>query len=284
MIKQVFLENLDSPDRFSPLGEYLLREIRAEPIAWVVMLVGFGVAARRWWVGSRRRDATETLLLVAGLWFGVTYLFLMASPYNQSALPFIAVLSVFGGRLLATGAAYLDGVSSRVKRIAGTICLVLIVSWIPLGSAWSILPEDPPFRRMNAPYLRTIQYVLSLTGPGDAVFDGDTAYIFRPQASYYGNLIKAILLRIQRGELDFDIPERCERLGCKVIIADPRVALLPESVQAWIRNNYIRSPAFPHVLLHRSLVSHTWSPDSRGSKPSAHPSSPPSPLEGRRGN
>ncbi len=255
MVRRVFLDSLSSPDRFSPFTGYLLREIRAEPTAWLVMLGGFGLAARQWWSGSSRRDPGETLLLVAGLWFGVTYLFLMSSPYRQSALPFIAVLSIFGGRLLAMAYARLVNPASRTKAVAVATCLALLVGGVAIGSARSILPRDRPFRRINARQIQIMQYVLTLTSPEDVVFDGESAYIFRPQASYYGTLMNTILRRIRNGELDFDIPERCERLGCKVVIADDRVVRLPQTVRAWIRDNYIPAPVFRHVLLHRSLAS-----------------------------
>ncbi len=259
MVKRVFLESLLSPERFSPLTVYLLRYILAEPVVWVVMLGGFAIAARQWWVGPMRRDPADTLLLVAGLWFGMTYLFLMSSPYPQSALPFLAIGSIFSGRLLALGQARLSGATSNAKTVAWAACLTALVGWIAIGSALSFLQDHSPFRRMNANQMQMIQYVLSVTRPEDAVFDADAAYVFRPQASYYGSLMSTIRIQIQREELEFDIPERCERLACKVVITGSRVDRLPHKVQSWIRDNYIPSPALPRVLLHRSLA-----PEARG--------------------
>ena len=255
MIKSVFLESLLSPERFSPLTVYLAREVLTEPVVWLVMAGAFGVAARKWWVQPMRRDPTDTLLLVAGLWFGVTYLFLMSSPYRQSALPFTAIGSVFGGRLLATGAARLSGVPSKERAAVWATGLAVLVGWMAIGSALSILEEHTPFRRMNAHQMEMIQYVLSLTGPEDAVFDDNAAYVFRPQASYYGSLMSTVRLRIQRGELEFDLPERCQGRSCKVVIMGSRLARLPQKVQMWIRDNYTPSLFHPQVLLHNSLVS-----------------------------
>jgi len=266
LLKRVVLESLTSPDRFSPLTRYLLRDIRAEPIAWLIMLGGFVEAGRQWWVGRVRQDPCETLLLVAGLWFGVVYLFLMSSRWPQSALPFIAILSIFGGRLLAKGNAQLSGVTSKGKAIAWAVCITSIVGWIAIGSAWTIYARGSPFLQRNREQVRAIQYVLTLTGPEDVVFDGQSAYIFRPQASYYGSLTEAIRIRIRRGDLRFDIPERCQKLGCKVVIEDNRIRGLPEHVQAWLRDNYLPSPLFPHVHLHRSLGSEATSPGGHGSK------------------
>ncbi len=255
MLDRVFMESLLSPERFSPLAGYLLREIKREPIAWLIMVGGLGAAARQWWVEPVRREAADTLLLVAGLWFGVAYLFLMSSPYRQSALPFVAIGSIFGGRLVGMGEAQVTGATSKVKMVAWAAGLIVLVSWVPVGSAWSIFQDHPPFRPMNAKQHQVIQYVLSVTGPEDAVFDADAACVFRPQASYYGSLMATIRMRIQRGELDFDIPERCERHLCKVVITGSKIARLPKKVQTWIRDNYIPSPVFPRVLLHKSLVS-----------------------------
>lgn len=268
MIKSVFLESFLSPERFSPLTVYLAREVRAEPIVWLVMVGGFGVAARRWWLEPMQRDPTDTLLLVAGLWFGATYLFLMSSPYRQSALPLIAVGSIFGGRALAMGVAQLTAPAARAKATAWAACIAGLVSWIAIGSALTVLEEHRPFQRMNAQQMQLIQYVLSLTGPEDAVFDDNAAYVFRPQASYYGSLMSTIRIRIQRGELEFDLPERCERRSCKVVIMGSRLARLPQKVQAWIRDSYAPSPVIPRVLLHKSLISEEGSRDA-GPMPAA---------------
>ena len=263
MVERVFLESLLSPERFSPVTVYLLRYVRAEPIVWLVVVGSFAVAARQWWIESLRRDPHETLLLVTGLWFGAIYLFLMSSPYRQSALPFLAIDSIFGGRLLATAHAQVSSAASKAKRVALAICLTGLVSWIAIGSAWTIFQEHNPFRRMNDHQLQMIQYVLSLTDPEDAVFDADAAYVFRPQASYYGSLMTTIRMRIQRGELAFDIPERCERLRCKVVITGSRIVRLPQRIQVWIRDNYTPSLLFPRVLLHKSLA---WGEGSSGAQ------------------
>lgn len=149
----------------------------------------------------------------------------------------------------------MTGVTSKAKRGAWVICLAGLIGWIAVGSAWTVFQEHSPFRRMNGHQLQMIEYVLSLTDREDAVFDADAAYVFRPQASYYGSLMSTIRMRIQRGELEFDIPERCERFACKVVITGSRVVRLPQKVQAWIRDNYTSSLLFPRVLLHNSLVS-----------------------------
>ncbi len=167
----------------------------------------------------------------------------------------MAVLSIFGGRWLAAGVDNLTRVTSGVKRAACSTALTVIMSWIVIWPAWGIVRDRPPFQRRNTEQIRKIQYVLSLTDPHDMIFDGRAAYIFRPQASYYGSLVDATLARIRRGELTLDIPQRCEERGCKIVMIDYRVEQLPPMVLEWIGANYITSPEFPEVLLRRKRES-----------------------------
>lgn len=152
-------------------------------------------------------------------------------------------------------------VTSGVQRAARSTALIAIVGWIVIWPAWGIVRDRPPFQRRNTELIRKIQYVLSLTDPQDMVFDGHSAYIFRPQASYYGNLVDATLVRIRRGELTLDIPQRCEERGCKVVMIDYRVDKLPPMVLEWIGANYITSPEFPDVLLRRKRESSPERPE-----------------------
>jgi len=254
MIQRAFTDSFTNPDRFYALTAYLWRYVVRDPVTWLVLLGGLGVTARDWWYERKRADPRETVMLVGCLWFGLTYLCLMPSPYRQSAMPFVAILSIFGGRLLARAATQVSGATGSARKAAWSACLLVVVTWITVTSTYRTVGRFAQGRRTNVEAARTIDYVLRITRPGDVVFDGTSVAIFRPQASYYGSLTNALLLQIRDGELDFDIPARCEQLSCRVVIVDFRVARLPRKILRWIVDNYRPSPAFPDVLLHRSLV------------------------------
>src|SRR5207253_2925757 len=98
-------------------------------------------------------------------------------------------------------------------------------------------------------------YVLGITGPTDVVFDGQSAYVFRPQAYFYSSLFHAIEGRIQRGEVKQNIPESLTRTNCGVVIYDERVSLLPPSIQTFLKTNYEASPE-PEVYLRKRAMPH----------------------------
>lgn len=90
----------------------------------------------------------------------------------------------------------------------------------------------------------------------DSVLDGEAAYIFRPQASYYGALVDELRYRFNTGSLRYDIPERCREGGCLVAILDSRMRQMPGEVRQFIDRNYsptsmkdvlIRTPMPPQI-------------------------------------
>jgi hypothetical protein len=83
-----------------------------------------------------------------------------------------------------------------------------------------------------------MEYVLTRTRPTDVVFDGKSAYVFRPQAFFYSPLYYATVWRIQRGEIKQDIPQSLVTTNCRVIIYDERVSTLPQPVQLFLQANY----------------------------------------------
>ena len=83
-----------------------------------------------------------------------------------------------------------------------------------------------------------MMYVLRLTTRSDSVLDGQAAYIFRPQASYYAALVDELLYRFRIGALRYDIPDRCQNGRCRVAILDSRIRQMPGEVLQFIDQNY----------------------------------------------
>jgi hypothetical protein len=101
-----------------------------------------------------------------------------------------------------------------------------------------ILVKGRPFARTNAEQFARMEYVLKNTRSSDAVFDGESAFVFRPDAYYYGSLFHAVVWRIQRGVIKQDTPNSLIKANCRRVIYDERVATLPERVQLFLKANY----------------------------------------------
>jgi hypothetical protein len=111
-----------------------------------------------------------------------------------------------------------------------------------------LLVKERPFTKTNAAQFQRMEYVLGLTRPTDVVFDGEEAYVFRPQAYFYGSLVQGVEWRMRHGEIKDDIPQSLISTQCKVLIYDERVSALPQADQLFIKAHYAPSPE-PEVYL-----------------------------------
>jgi hypothetical protein len=116
-----------------------------------------------------------------------------------------------------------------------------------------LLLKARPFNRTNDAQFSRMEYVLTHTQPKDVIFDGESAYVFRPQAYFYGSLFHAVVWRIERGDIKQDIPASLRATDCKVVIYDERVATLPQPLQQFIKANYAPSD-FPEVYFARKRL------------------------------
>jgi hypothetical protein len=93
----------------------------------------------------------------------------------------------------------------------------------------------------NKGQLELIRSVLKKTDRRDVFFDGNLAYVFRPQAYYYGSLIEEIAHKIEQGEIKESIPDSLVKTQCKFVIYDDRLARLPSNILEFLRSNYVPS-------------------------------------------
>jgi hypothetical protein len=203
--------------------------------------------------------ADRLLLLLPALFLLVVFLFLEAAPYPQSALLFAPLLAIYGAEALQkavdgfmnqhqrTSEGGWMGISVKARNLLFVSAAVAAGLVIP---GTMLLLKGHPFRRTNAQQFQRMDYVLRITRPTDVVFDGQSAYVFRPQAYFYSSLFRAIEGRIQRGEVQQNIPESLRRTNCGVVIYDERVSRLPASIQTFLKDNYESSPE-PEVFLRK---------------------------------
>lgn len=164
------------------------------------------------------------------------------------------MLAIYGAEAFRKS---MDGLTQRrsLKQTKGNaarlnaarlLCFIAVLAAAFVIPCVMILLKARPFSRANAEQFQRMEYVLNHTGPKDVVFDGESAYVFRPQAYFYGSLFHAIVWRIQRGEITQDIPQSLIKTDCRWVIYDERVATLPQPVQVFLKANYEASE-FPGI-------------------------------------
>ena len=254
MITSTVLESFTYPNNYRPFYLLELRNV------CFFILAAAGVIIH---LLSLRERAPETranqfVLLIPALLLLLVFAFFQTAPYPQSTLLFAPVLAIYGAQAFRKS---MDGllISSRNAETISRKIRFNAKALLPLAAALAtglIIPaailvfRGHPFSNTNFEQFRMMEYVLDHTHSKDVVFDGESAYVFRPQAYFYGSLFHAIVWRIQHGEIKQDVPESLRRTDCRVVIYDERVSTLPQPVQLFLKANYAPS-GFPGVYLAR---------------------------------
>lgn len=243
MLRLTVLENLRYPDHYRPF--YLLHLTNI----CFFLLAGVGVAIhlrslRKSFISARE---SRLAMLLPTLFLLTIFIFVEAAAYPQSVLLFAPLLAVYGAEALRIS---IDSLIAKRRSPPGaktqswsayapqflfltfTLAAGLFIPGIML------LIKNTPFTSTNAAQFRRMEYVLKLTRPTEVVFDGQSAYVFRPQAFFYSTLFRAILRRIEEGDIREQIPQSLINSNCRVIIYDERVLRLPPAVQSFLRANY----------------------------------------------
>jgi len=258
MMASTIFDNFTYPDIHRPFYLLELRHI----CFFLLALTGIVIHLRGFKARSVSVRANELGLLIPTLWLLLVFLFVQRAPYPQSVLLFAPMLAIYAAQAFRKS---MDGILTARRDAVGTTDeefrsltkvargLLFLTATMAAGV---IIPcailalKARPFTRTNVAQFERMAYVLNHTRTTDAVFDGESAYIFRPQAYFYGSLFHAIEGRIQRGEIKPGIPESLMATNCRLIIYDERVSTLPQSVQLFLKVRYAPS-GFPGVYLAR---------------------------------
>ena len=254
MITSTVLESFTYPNNYRPFYLLALRNISF----FLLALAGVLMHLEHLRKSSAAVCANHYVLLIPGLFLLLVFLFVQTAPYPQSALLFAPLLAIYGAEAFRKS---MDGIlllqrSRETRRKKLRLNPGALLPFTAALAAGLVIPcaililREHPFSNTNAAQFRTMEYVLNHTHSNDVVFDGESAYVFRPQAYFYGSLFHAIVWRIQRGEIKQDIPESLTRTNCRVVIYDERVVTLPQPVQLFLKANYAPSE-FPGVYLAR---------------------------------
>ena len=253
LITSTVLDSFTYPNTYRPFYLLELRNI----CFFLLALAGVIIHVWNLKQSSVAARANKIALLLAAVFLLMVFLFLQPAPYPQSTMLFTPLLAIYGAEafrksmdgLLVSRRSVPQTNRNRVRLRAKALApfAFALAAGLVIPCAILIL-KGRPFSQTNAEQFRTMEYVLAHTQSKDVVFDGESAYVFRPQAYFYGSLFHAIVWNIQRGEIKQDIPDSLLKTDCRVVIYDERVATLPASVQLFLRTNYAPS-GFPGVYL-----------------------------------
>ena len=253
MLTFTVLENLKYPDPFRATYLLYLRNICFFALAGAGLFMHIRNLRR----GLIHVSESRLLILIPALSLLVILVFVEAAPYPQSVLLFAPLLAIYGAETLKSSLdAIIQNRAGSSELIAGywperwpqfllfafTMAAALVIPGTML------LLKAHPFSRTNAEQFERLEYVLRVTRSSDVVFDGESAYIFRPQAYFYSPFYHSVLSRIEHGQIQLSIPESLTSTHCAVVIYDERVSMLPASTQSFLRANYAPS-AEPLVYL-----------------------------------
>lgn len=244
-IEWIFIHNFTYPDRFSPIRGML----KSENIGGWVMIIGGIFITVRDFMRQGAISITQGTPLVSCLVIVLIYIFLMPAPYPQTQLLFLPLAAMYGGIFLKRIA---EKAFSTWNNPLNTTTPQVIYKFLYLGALTacfftgifmpfhSLLSKAKSFYKTNEGQLKTMEYVLEVTSPNDVVFDGTGLYVFRPHAYFYSNLVKGIRMLIKNETIPNDIPKNLIEKQCKIVIYDYRIRDLPDDIQEFLRENYVK--------------------------------------------
>lgn len=244
-IEWIFIHNFTYPDRFSPIPVMTMSESIG---GWVMIIGGIFITVRDF-MRQRAIPITQGTLLVSCLVMALIYIFLMPAPYPQTQLLFLPLAAMYGGLFLKRIA---EKVLSPWNNSPNMAIPQVIYKFLYIGALTAcfftgifiplhvLLSQTKPFYKTNERQLKTMEYVLKVTSPNDVVFDGTGLYVFRPHAYFYCNLVKGIRMLIKNEAIPNDIPKNLIEKQCKIVVYDYRIRDLPDDIQEFLRENYVK--------------------------------------------
>jgi hypothetical protein len=261
-VRQAFIDNAG----FARAPDLALTFFRSSliltPLFWACAAIGVILWCRRMrrpHSASGDRASIVMLISIAGAL--MAYFLIIPAPYKQSILPLVLLLAPAGG---AAGRLLFDGLAARQRprlRLASGAAFIAILLIGVVRAFTGMTMALQPLTPTNAEQFKRMTYVLSLTTKSDSVLDGQAAYVFRPQASFYASIVDELLYRFRTGGLAYDIPERCDDGGCRVAILDSRLRQMPRSVLQFIDEQY--TPTAMKEVYIRTLMSSQQPPVRR---------------------
>jgi hypothetical protein len=142
---------------------------------------------------------------------------------------------------LLTVAALWSLILTSIRWTAANDSYRAAVLWMAFVLVFPLIEQaDWIYHNSNAQQRERVGYVLSHTGPDEAVFDGYSGYgVFRPHAYRYWFLHEEMQQMLSAKEMGPDIIAALEEGKPPIAIVDAWTSTLPEDVRRYIASNYV---------------------------------------------
>ena len=240
LVESTVLQNLSYPDTRGPSFLLLPQNVGFLLLAFAGIYLSI-------------RNRTPLLLILPAFILLCILIFWMPSTFSQSALTFVPIFAVYAGVALKESIAWRSHSNfknSLFLMFTLTTAFLVPVIALYLRDGFAITNKDQSDR---------LQYILKNTKQEEAIFDGNAAYVFRPQAYYYGSLVEGIRHQIDRGEIQESIVDSLKKHSCRIVIYDDRVSGLPEPIQNFIRSNYLPTGQYDIFVAGKKLSAENFS-------------------------
>ncbi len=252
LVQQAFLYSVDYPEHFSGF-RFFYPALVSTPVFLACAGVGLVLATQKFRHAPEEQERRRFVILAAStLGAALAHFVFIPAPYSQGLLPLITFLSILGGECGGWISKAVAGTVGGDRRRVLAIGLAVVFMAGSFHALTSIASQQQPLTRTNREYIEWLMGVQRVTARSDAILDGYSAYIFRPQASYYGWLGVDLRMAIRSGRIKYDIPERCAINGCPVVVLDRRVLEVAPWMKEYVRANYIPSTV-EGIFLRRDL-------------------------------
>lgn len=206
----------------------------AEQSWWLAPLAAVGV-----WRTVRALGRTPTrhpdALFLALLPTAFASFAIQKAAYPYSLIPFAGLLAIFAARGLVDLHAALGGEEGLRMPAARAALSVLIAGLLALDLTRGVIRAGQPSNAYQHSELATLA---RLTEPDDPVYDNSGSSVARPHVSYY-YFTDATVRRTQADRLIREVPNQIYGAGCTVMIADLRMAGLPDPLYRFLLDHFL---------------------------------------------
>jgi len=233
---------------FQPLyGEWkhLFVELGRSPVFWTMGVLGTFAGLYRWQEDEGKRAIAA--LALAGAVLGLFVCF-HAEKWPYLYLELLPTMALFVGFAVIESLRWIQRRTKNMSFVTVVGASFIVAMSVPSFLRVAEHVEQSPLQSYQ---LATIQWVESITGPRDFVFDGVGMVATRPRA--YRDLAIPFQLAYRRGG-EPDIVAALEHNECKAYIKNYRIASLPERERRWLDSHFVHDWGNVFVAGHHRKV------------------------------
>ncbi|MBU1626566.1 glycosyltransferase family 39 protein [bacterium] len=229
---------LKNPNYFSP-ASYVRESFFINFVFWIAGITGiiyYIFNYLRKFFNKKQNSTFHITIITAIIFQYLVFHWFMPSPYPQSALIIFPLMSIYSGAMIFKLEEYIRKRWRGFRRVPIYTFILLLIVIPPL---YSFIVKDKDLVNKNFNQKAMIDFILDNTDKKIRVFDCQGFYMFRKPTSYYGVLVKDILIAMEKGLIKYDIPADLIKNNCMMAIPDYRWSMLPSGLKTFFEENFI---------------------------------------------